>query len=122
MAFRRDTPRYQRARQKLQALPPHIQAVLNVRALDPVLEDEASNRLAFRSLAADTSFRKQGLKQADKRYQLAQKQQKYGEKMDLWSNVLAGVGVPVAGYSGYLGMKERQRMARLYENALSGRT
>jgi hypothetical protein len=121
MAYRRDTPRYQRARQQLNALPQHIQAVLNVRALDPILEDEARNRLAFRGQAADIAFQKQRLKQGDDRYQLAQKQQKYGEKMDLWSNVLAGVGVPVAGYSGYLGMKERQQLAADYRNMLARR-
>ena len=118
MAFRRNTPRYQRAVQQLEAVRPEVRAVLNIRSLDPLLEQEEMNRLAFRKLAADTAASQQALELADKRYQLAQKQQKWGKKMDLWSNVLAGIGVPVAGYSGYLGMKERQQLANAYRNAL----
>ena len=121
MAFRRDTPRYQRAMQQLQALSPEVQAVLNVRALDPVLQEEASNRLAFTKLAADKAYQEKSLDIAKERTDLSKKEQKWGKKMDLTSNVLAGLGVPIAGYSGYLSMKERQRIARLYENALARR-
>jgi len=121
MVFRRDTPRYQRAVQQLQALRPEVQAVLNPKRLHPLLEQEELNRMAFRKIAMENALRQSAMNLAEKQYRLQRKDLRFRKDMDLAANIIAGLGVPVAGLSGYWGMKERQRLADAYRNALPGR-
>lgn len=109
-----DDPEYQRAIQKINALPPHIRAVIDPTGI--------ARRFAARDMERTLQLMRLGNQQrmSQKQLDLTEKQYDWQTKQQKYANILAAVGIPISAASGYLQLREKRQLADLYRNALSG--
>ena len=122
MSFR-ELPRYQRAMRKLKAMPAHVRAIVDATALDGAYADEDMKRrlMLMREGGKEERFEasmEQRKKESSAGLDIAKKRIDYAEDQRDTANILAAIGVPIAGVSGLLEYKRKRDMA----NYLKGLT
>lgn len=108
-----ESPRYQRAMQRLARMSPEQKAILNTMSLDETFAGEEMRRkVKSMQLAADKEARARSLKLGERRLGLKERAFKFTKRQLPITTAISGAGVITSGYLGYQKMMADTERAR----------